>query len=372
MMKNKKLILGILALVIVLISGCTEKECKTNEDCLTKDCFTVECKDNNCVYSPISDCCGNEICEIGETYGDCVADCQDCDDINDCTDDSFDYHKRECVNKPILDVVCCGNALCELGETYEKCTRDCPNCEDDNKCTKDSYDYHEQKCINEVIIPCCGNEICDEDAETYSSCPIECPNCNDDNKLTADSFNYATQKCENIVTHYFIDDFEEDTQNWEFPEPTAWRTIVEEGNTVLKGTGHYWANLKGKEWTNYIFRVRFKIIEGAAHFNYRGEWPSRYFIGVGRSFYLNKQINKSFYDLVDKSITLDEGWHSFEIRGYGNILNIYIDDELLIKYKDTDDPILSGGIAFETLDDSEFLLDDVEIKVISEEDIVYP
>jgi len=74
---------------------------------------------------------------------------------------------------------------------------------------------------------------------------------------------------------------------------------------------------------------------------------------------LKKQIDDSFYKFDEKSITLDKGWHTFEIRGYGNILNIYIDDKLLIKYKDIEDPLISGGVAFETLGDSEFLIDDV-------------
>jgi hypothetical protein len=45
---------------------------------------------------------------------------------------------------------------------------------------------------------------------------------------------------------------------------------------------------------------------------------------------------------------------------------------LLVKYKDTNNPLLSGGIGFETLKDSEFLLDDVEIKIVAQEDVVYP
>ena len=381
---KRGMIIGIVVVVIVLIIVgiffiFQEKECKTDSDCLTKDCFTVQCKSNNCVYSPIPDCCGNEICEVSESYLECVADCPDCDDINNCTLDSYDYHEQKCVNKPILDVVCCGNSICELEETYETCVRDCPNCNDENECTEDSYDYHKQNCTNELIIPCCGNNICDEDAETDLDCLIDCPDCEDDNKLTTDSFNYQTQKCENPVTHYFFDDFEQGTGNWDFTPArdalpkTGWSTIVDNGNTVLRGTDHNHANLKEKEWTDYIFKVRFKIIKRSIHFNYRAG-GGRYFIGVeSDSISLKKQIDDNFYDLViDKSITLDKGWHSFEIRGYGNILNIYIDDELLIKHKDTRDPLLSGGVAFETLGASEFLLDDVEIKLITEENITYP
>jgi len=61
-----------------------------------------------------------------------------------------------------------------------------------------------------------------------------------------------------------------------------------------------------------------------------------------------------------------------EIRIYKNIINIYLDGNVLIKYKDIDDPILSGKVSLETLDDTEFLFDNMEIKLISEKDAVYP
>ena len=67
--------LFILLLVIVLFSGCVEKECETAEDCPDKNCFTKDCIDYNCSYSQIVPCCGNGICETGETYEECAEDC---------------------------------------------------------------------------------------------------------------------------------------------------------------------------------------------------------------------------------------------------------------------------------------------------------
>ena len=61
-----------------------------------------------------------------------------------------------------------------------------------------------------------------------------------------------------------------------------------------------------------------------------------------------------------------------EIRGYNEILNVYIDDELLFKYQDKEYPLLSGGVAIFLEGKSEFVMDDVEIIIVSEEDIVYP
>jgi len=162
-------------------------------------CGSWACRTGACQIEYLSNCCGNKVCEVGETYGTCSVDCPNCDDKNKCTVDSYDYHKHQCVNTPILDVICCGNGVCETGEVYENCPRDCPNCDDDNECTRDSYDYHQQKCVNEIIIPCCGNGICDEGVEKYSNCPTDCPNCDDNNELTEDSFNYTTQKCEHII-----------------------------------------------------------------------------------------------------------------------------------------------------------------------------
>lgn len=349
-------------------------------------CGSYRCKAGVCQIEYESDCCGNKICEVEETYKTCSTDCPNCDDKNECTIDEYDYHKHKCVNTPILDVICCGNSVCETGETYENCARDCPNCDDDNKCTKDNYDYYTQKCINEIIIPCCGNRICDEDVETYSNCSTDCPNCNDSNRLTTDSFNYQTQKCENIVTHYFIDDFEEGTQNWTFYDEegktttTAWGTIVEDNNTVFKGTNHNWADLQIKEWDNYIFKFRFKMIKGEMNVNFRNNnvegGLNRYFITLwqGTRLDLQKQLGsvESITGLKNIAFRFGGNWHTFEIRGYNNILNIYIDDNLLIKYKDTENPVLSGRVSFETIEKSEFLIDDVEIKVITEEDIIYP
>ena len=390
----------VLIIIIMLISGCAEKECKIADDCLSKTCYDVRCKDNKCVYSSVSDCCGNDKCEPGETYENCVddcpncndnnecttneydyheqkcvnefispccgngicdkdsetysscaVDCLNCDDNNECTKDSYDYHKQECVNAPILGVICCGNGICESGEIYENCANDCPNCDDENKCTKDSYDYHKQECVNEVIIPCCGNKICDKDAETFSNCVTDCPNCNDDNELTTDSFNYAIQKCENPVTYYFIDDFEGDIKIWDFSGEGNWSTEVEDGNTVLR-LGHKQANLK-EDWTNYAFKFRFKRIDGSMHVNFRHnhikEGWNRYFTGVSEREVnnLNKQLGDDFQTLKDADFKLSEGWHTLEIRSYDNIINVYVDDELSIKYKDTENPFLSGRVGFE-------------------------
>jgi len=380
----------IIILVIIVIAGlgggayfffrpkCPES-CDDANSC-TQDICSKE-TNHKCSHNAIPNCCGNKNCELAEGYEICPADCPNCDDNNQCTKDSYDYHQQECVNAPVLEVICCGNTLCETGETYISCSRDCPNCDDANQCTKDSYDYHQKKCLNEIIKPCCGNGICDKGSETYSSCSKDCPNCDDSSKLTSDSFNYTTQKCENVVTHYFIDDFESGIKDWDLQDPpedqiiSSWTIIKEGTNSVLRGVEHNWGVLRGMKWDNFILKIKFKIIKGEMHFNYRLWEDKRYFIRVAtNNIGLSKQIGDKFYDNIAEyqNLNLGPGWHNLEIRGYGNILNILIDSTTLMKYKDTQTPVLSGGVGIEVLNQSEFWVDNVEVKVITQSDIVYP
>ena len=180
----------------------------------------------------------------------------------------------------------------------------------------------------------------------------------------------------------FTEDFEDGTENWFFypagdARPgTGWGTAVIEGNTVLRGTDHNWVDLVGVgEWTNYIFKARFKIISGTMHFNYRLHKDGifrRYYVGVSdHGMYLTRSTPPGHINLFDDvRIQLDDNWHNFKMVGYDNILNIYIDDELFIEYKDVGTPALPGTIAFETLGGAEFLIDDIEIQISGKKDVI--
>ncbi len=407
MMRIRKIaVFIILVLAVAFISGCVEKECETSADCLTKTCFAAQCTDNECVYSSITNCCGNEICEVGENYTGCAADCPNCDDNNDCTVDSYDYHEQKCVNAIIPNVICCGNDRCEIGETYSNCARDCPNCDDKNNCTTDSYDYHKQKCINEPIIPCCGNEICDKDAETYSNCPTDCPNCDDenectedsygyheqeclheiivpccgngicdegvedlsscpadcpdcddDNELTGDSFDYATQQCE-YVEYYFFEDFDDGSASWGLGD--GWSVVFPEDGTngMLVSESHAKVTSFGNSsWTDYNFS--FKIKPGAGtHVNIRKSPGGSYDLVICEycmeegSLYLYR--GKSSFDVEHLPELMKEypfepdQFYDIKIELNSNIIRVYVNDTLEIAATDDDNPVLSGNVGFDT------------------------
>jgi parallel beta-helix repeat protein len=78
--------------------------------------------------------------------------------------------------------------------------------------------------------------------------------------------------------------------------------------------------------------------------------------------YLSKQEGNIFDDsLAESQLRLDDAWHEIEINGYGGQIHVSIDGVHYIAYTDPQ-PILEGGIAFETLDDSRFYIDGAEIR----------
>ena len=178
----------------------------------------------------------------------------------------------------------------------------------------------------------------------------------------------------------FTDNFEEGTKNWIFyGDEGNWSTVVEDGNTFLRLNGVVHATLQ-REWGNYIFKFRFKRIEGSVHVDFRrtSAWygQSRYIVAISKGMdNLNKHVGERWQRLDDTHFRFDENWHTLEIRGYNNILNVYMDDELLYKYEDTENPLLSGGVGFEIHTAGlpitpEFLIDDVEIRISSEKDVI--
>jgi len=73
----------------------TPQTCETNtcSFSLTGFNLTTEVKD---------DCCGNDVCEVGETNSDCSSDCSSCDDKSECTKDSYDYDGQQCTHEQLF------------------------------------------------------------------------------------------------------------------------------------------------------------------------------------------------------------------------------------------------------------------------------
>jgi len=181
---------------------------------------------------------------------------------------------------------------------------------------------------------------------------------------------------------YFSDNFDTNKKDWSFyhngeSKPAVVNIETVDGNNVLKCVGSYWAKIN-QEWDDYSLKFRFKRVEGSMiiHFReYRSETEnSRYSISLGddkgTAITLSKAIHADFQNIERVEFDHYRDWHTLEVRVRDNIINIYLDDNFLIKYKDTENPTLSGGVSFSVIANSEFLIDDVEVKSVKKEDVV--
>lgn len=165
----------------------------------------------------------------------------------------------------------------------------------------------------------------------------------------------------------FEDDFEGRSEQWALG--TNWQIFRESLNSCLRGEEHAWATLNPVEWSDYSVQLRFRLIGGDPfHFNFRcnqGRVFSRYFLGIGLGgLYLNRQIADDFWDLTNRSIHLQRNrWHTLRLVLNGRNIKVYIDDRLYMNFTDEQLPILSGGIAFETLGPNSIVtIDDVFVE----------
>jgi photosystem II stability/assembly factor-like uncharacterized protein len=147
-------------------------------------------------------------------------------------------------------------------------------------------------------------------------------------------------------------------QGWELEQ--GWAAS---GGTLC-GEGHRWARYTEGSWQDFRVQFRLRLDEGTVHLNYRVSGARRYFIGFHQGgLYLSKQTGPDtfFHDLAQAAATHNLGqWYQVEISGQGGHLRVKVDGTLALDYSDAE-PIIQGGIAFETLDGSQACLDDITV-----------
>ena len=139
-----------------------------------------ECTEDSC--DELSGECGNELKEG-----------LDCEDNNDCTADSCDPVAGTCVNSALVAQECDDEDACTSGDACDAaaaCVGETVVCDDENLCTADSCDTLEG-CLYEPTTsePCNDEDECTEnDACTAAGdCAGDTLDCDDENGCTVDS-----------------------------------------------------------------------------------------------------------------------------------------------------------------------------------------
>jgi hypothetical protein len=212
------------------ICGFLGPECVANVDCDDSNaCTSDSCVNEECSYSPISDCCGNGVCESGEDCASCGSDCfsgsgaatcgngiceigdgescqncpSDCNGVTAgrpssrycCGSDVFCADARcsaggsTCTEVPGTSS-CCGDGICEGAEDSANCAVDCTlcsvnaDCADGDSCTTDVCS--DGLCVN-TSISCDDSDACTADNCTAGVCSSDPIDCNDLDDCTVDS-----------------------------------------------------------------------------------------------------------------------------------------------------------------------------------------
>ena len=139
-----------------------------------------------------SSSCGNSVCDEGESFESCPADCKDSDTFcgdNFCDDDETEKTCPMDCKRNITQAVC-GNNECESGENMVNCSQDCkPECGDGRCEGTETSATCEADCATIVTDPVCGNKEC-EYGETVSNCAEDCtPNQHYTMPMTLNEYN---------------------------------------------------------------------------------------------------------------------------------------------------------------------------------------
>ena len=161
----------------------------------------------------------------------------------------------------------------------------------------------------------------------------------------------------------FSDDFEQgNADNWTLDN--GWSLMQVESNFVLQGVNHSWATCNtGSFWTDYKFRCKFRYDQGDMHLNFRLSPQGRYMVGIyDGAIALTRDDGWGTYTTLAETATDLQAdlWYRIEVLANQRAIQVFLDGALLIQVYD-DDALLTGGIAFETLDNATYYIDSVEV-----------
>lgn len=168
----------------------------------------------------------------------------------------------------------------------------------------------------------------------------------------------------------YVEDFSSETPaGWELQQ--GWRLEMDGGNRIMSGADHCSATYmidsfetsKGG-WKDFRMRLRLQLVEQGSriHINFRLSNKGRYFVGFQTNgLYLSKEAPWDNHGppLATSDVPHSNNtWHIVDIVAEGSRIEVFVDGKNEIKHNDPQ-PLLSGTIGLETLEDSVVHVDDI-------------
>lgn len=163
-------------------------------------------------------------------------------------------------------------------------------------------------------------------------------------------------------------DFENGLSDW-YLEPGIWQQVSWGGGHVLRGTGHGFARLTAHsgDVSALTFQFRLQDLESQFHANLLESFTgghTRYAVRFQSSgVVLSKQITSNFQELgMGFAPIAPDLFHTAQIMVGGGSIDVFVDGEGVVGMDDPSPPP-PGFISFESLDNSEVLIDNVEVQI---------
>jgi hypothetical protein len=143
------------------------KDCDDSNPCTGDTC---EASDGSCVNTPLAGmpCDDGDECTLGDrcqANGTCDGTPKDCNDANQCTIDSCDPSTGDCQHQANVGVPCNDGDPCTVGDMCDVtglCLGTPKDCDDSNECTDDTCDGASGDCVNTIdqTNPCDDGDAC--------------------------------------------------------------------------------------------------------------------------------------------------------------------------------------------------------------------
>jgi len=159
----------------------------------------------------------------------------------------------------------------------------------------------------------------------------------------------------------------------------GWQVSETEDSFHYEGKEHAFARPPIHGLTDHTVIFKFNLLDYSSdmlpfNFSFRENTQSghhRYIVSIGSNeIVLTKQDTASPYDISPNDFRMLKKlnlpiepniWHELKVSALKNMILIYLNEKLIIEHLDHDKPCLSGNVAFETLEQSQVLIDDIVI-----------
>lgn len=173
----------------------------------------------------------------------------------------------------------------------------------------------------------------------------------------------GTLACPQDCGILLLDEDWEDSQvqGWHY-DPAQWEITEDDGSAVWRNTTQGWASAGSLAWSDYVWFLRVRRVNGNANLYWRTEWPNNYdlLLESGRVALWTERTGWP-QELTSALVDLGTIWHNYQIDAVARQITVTVDSTVILTYTDGLSAALRGGIGLEAFDSDGAHFDDLQL-----------